>query len=118
MQTLKGASQIPPKDEWEFVMRSARLYARMGCDLLALNLVAEWQFLPPGLFPLGSGLPSRRPPMTENISNRGGQLARRQSIVIADLPPSALEEKQDENKPPPSTFVEPDADSLLDSFGF
>ena len=38
LQTLRGAAQITPKVEWAFVMHSARLYERMGCDLLALDL--------------------------------------------------------------------------------
>lgn len=38
LQTLKGASKIPPRVEWEFVIQNARLYDRMGCDILALDL--------------------------------------------------------------------------------
>ena len=38
LQTLKGASKISPREEWEFVVQNARLYDRMGCDLLALDL--------------------------------------------------------------------------------
>lgn len=38
LQTLRGASKITPKVEWAFVLHSARLYDRMGCDLLALDL--------------------------------------------------------------------------------
>lgn len=38
VQTLRGASKIPPRAEWEFVIQNARLYDRMGCDLLALDL--------------------------------------------------------------------------------
>jgi hypothetical protein len=38
LQTLHGASKITPKVEWEFVLHSAKLYDRMGCDLLGLDL--------------------------------------------------------------------------------
>lgn len=38
LQTLRGASKITPKVEWAFVLHNARLYDRMGCDLLALDL--------------------------------------------------------------------------------
>ena len=38
LQTLKGASKISPRAEWEFVIQTARLYDRMGCDILALDL--------------------------------------------------------------------------------
>lgn len=38
LQTLRGASRVTPKVEWEFVLHSAKLYDRMGCDLLGLDL--------------------------------------------------------------------------------
>jgi hypothetical protein len=38
LQTLRGATKVTPKVEWAFVLHSARLYDRMGCDLLALDL--------------------------------------------------------------------------------
>lgn len=41
LQTLRGASKVTPKVEWAFVLHSARLYDRMGCDLLALDLGEE-----------------------------------------------------------------------------
>jgi len=44
-QTLRGFERISPADEFEFVMHTARLYDRMGCDLLALELVKNWEFL-------------------------------------------------------------------------
>jgi hypothetical protein len=40
LQTLRGASKVTPKVEWEFVLHNARLYDRMGCDLLGLDLGA------------------------------------------------------------------------------
>jgi len=72
-------------------------------------------------------------------------LRRRSSLVVADLPtrelisnalassgtvpeengseeesdgPSRREAKEEKKKPPPTQFQEPDANSLLDSFGF
>lgn len=38
LQTLRGASKVRPVVEWEFVLHSAKLYDRMGCDLLGLDL--------------------------------------------------------------------------------
>lgn len=43
--TLKGAYEITPAMEWGFVVATARVYDRMGCDLLALDLVKNWEFL-------------------------------------------------------------------------
>lgn len=127
LQTLKGATQIPPADEWAFVLRNARLYDRMGCDLLALDLVAHWEFL-------------RTPPRRVSTSAFTAKadtdyrklLRRHSSLVIADLPvqlpaemaphvdgddsPTATKPSKPQAKP--STFEEPDANSLLDSFGF
>jgi hypothetical protein len=40
LQTLRGAISISPRAEWDFVMHIARVYARMGCDFLALDLGA------------------------------------------------------------------------------
>jgi len=38
LQTLRGASKVTPRIEWEFIVHNARLYDRMGCDLLGLDL--------------------------------------------------------------------------------
>jgi hypothetical protein len=47
LQTLRGASKVTPKVEWEFVLHNARLYGRMGCDLLGLDLgMFEFRLLP------------------------------------------------------------------------
>lgn len=170
LQTLRGALTVTPRAEWEFVVHTARLYERMGCDLLALDLVRSWEFLKPQqttLAPLPTSLPHHSahglksptsPVATYDIDPRK-LLKRRSSLVVADLPaeergvPSALdgfmdgsavetneakangdkkEDKgeddkdqvkengspTDKKKPPPTQFQEPDANSLLDSFGF
>lgn len=38
LQTLRGASKVTPRVEWDFVIHNAGLYDRMGCDLLGLDL--------------------------------------------------------------------------------
>lgn len=38
LQTLRGAIMVAPRVEWEFVVHTARMYERMGCDFLALDL--------------------------------------------------------------------------------
>src|SRR5436305_10465073 len=38
LKTLRGAEKIPKGAEFQFVLHTARLYDRMGCDLLALDL--------------------------------------------------------------------------------
>ncbi|KAK4248662.1 RAVE protein 1 C terminal-domain-containing protein [Corynascus novoguineensis] len=124
LQTLRGASKVTPKVEWEFVLHNARLYDRMGCDLLGLDLVRNWEFLQPAGPAAGLG----------GEINPLRLLRRRESLVVADLPviPQHEHLKQQQSVPaemksgghlpkqqaPPTTFEEPDANSLLDSFGF
>lgn len=114
LQTLRGASKVTGKTEWEFVLHNARLYDRMGCDLLGLDLVRNWEFLrdvkeQPGL---GGDIDPRK------------LLRRRSSLVVADMPLMAVEGNSgfggmgDKEKAAPTVFEEPDAGSLLDSFGF
>ncbi len=136
LQTLKGASKVRPREEWEFVMRNARLYDRMGCDLLALDLVRHWEFLD-RLPAQDSMKPNTSLVMDENGVDYRKLLRRRSSLVVADMPmqftdvsqqpttpkPSPWEKQKQEEpkpkpKPPPTMFHEPDANSLLDSFGF
>ncbi|TLS20255.1 uncharacterized protein PpBr36_11453, partial [Pyricularia pennisetigena] len=127
LQTLRGASKVTPRVEWEFVLHNARLYDRMGCDLLGLDLVRNWEFL-------------KQPTETgAAAAAKGGQLGgevnplnllrRRSSLVVADLPilggplspPVGAGKKgvgKDGNGAAPTVFEEPDANSLLDSFGF
>ncbi|KAJ5082385.1 RAVE complex protein Rav1 C-terminal [Penicillium argentinense] len=135
LQTLKGASQVHPREEWDFVLRNARLYDRMGCDLLALDLVRHWEFL--GTPPTYKTLQSQPAlELDENGVDYRKLLRRRSSLVVADMPvritdangavdgkdTSAIDDSQQQPaqkpKPPPTMFHEPDANSLLDSFGF
>jgi hypothetical protein len=128
LQTIKGATQVPPVAEWNFVLRNARLYDRMGCDLLALDLVSHWEFLrapPPRVIPTT---------FDRTATDYRQLLRRRSSLVIADLPvrdlakdimksppspkASRLDSKQQQQQRKPTTFEEPDTNSLLDSFGF
>lgn len=44
LQTMQGAAEISPKLEFDYILRIASLYDRLGCDLLALDLIKNWQF--------------------------------------------------------------------------
>ncbi len=95
-------------------MHSARLYDRMGCDILALDLVRNWEFLLSG---------TSHNALDE--ANPKSLLRRRSSLVIQDLPVNGFAtasqpsmHKGKEKKAPPTQFVEPESSSLLDSFGF
>ncbi|KAI0156401.1 RAVE protein 1 C terminal-domain-containing protein [Xylariaceae sp. FL1272] len=112
LQTLHGATKVTPRVEWDFVVHNARLYDRMGCDLLGLDLVRNWEFL---------RLPPTKPQGLEIVDPRK-LLRRRSSLVVQDMPLSPvvgeMRTASHGVKPPPSVFEEPDANSLLDSFGF
>ncbi|KAI1753144.1 WD repeat domain-containing protein [Xylaria castorea] len=111
--TLRGASKVTPRVEWDFVIHNAGLYDRMGCDLLGLDLVRNWEFL-------------RLPTLAQGF---GGDvdptklLRRRSSLIVQDIPfapavPTDMKTGGQAAKPPATAFQEPDANSLLDSFGF
>lgn len=112
LQALKGASKVSPRVEWDFVIQTARLYDRMGCDLLALDLVRNWEFLRQ---PREMIMNETHPPDPRNM------LRRRSSLVVDDMPsPRSPTERKMKTmgKPAPTVFEEPSTNSLLDSFGF
>jgi hypothetical protein len=170
LQTLRGATMIGMREEWDFVLHTAGLYERMGCDTLALDLVRSWEFLLTPPPKVGAGRPPLSPLMPRDSFHAKGPnqaatdfdfdprklLRRRSSLVVADLPTrehvknelaqekdGVVEEEDGEDedetdgdeeedeeseeeedikpapkKPPPTQFHEPDANSLLDAFGF
>lgn len=40
-----GAVQLNSSDEFQFVLKTANIYRRMGCDILALSLLLNWSFV-------------------------------------------------------------------------
>ncbi|KAI2625470.1 RAVE protein 1 C terminal-domain-containing protein [Xylaria nigripes] len=115
LQTLRGASKVTPRTEWDFVIHNAGLYDRMGCDLLGLDLVRNWEFL---------YLPVQTPGLGGDIVDPRKLLRRSSSLVVQDIPilptvPADMKTGGHSiNVPPTGGFQEPDANSLLDSFGF
>ncbi|KAK7518148.1 RAVE protein 1 C terminal-domain-containing protein [Phyllosticta citriasiana] len=106
LQTLRGALAVSPRAEWQFVVHTARLYERMGCDLLALDLVRGWEFLLPTATPAVPA-PLKKTPAEDVVTDlrspttagSGGPtspydyafdpkklLRRRSSLVVQDLP--------------------------------
>jgi hypothetical protein len=98
LQTLRGALMISGKEEWEFITKTATLLLRMGCDILALDLVRHWEFLqpPPATKQddeqedgeeMVAELPRRK--LSRTITGDFDPrklLRRRSSLVVADLP--------------------------------
>lgn len=100
LQTLRGATMIGMREEWDFVLHTANLYERMGCDVLALDLVKTWEFLTPPPTKIAPGRPPLSPMMPRESFHAHGPnqsatdfdfdprklLRRRSSLVVADLP--------------------------------
>ena len=98
LQTLRGALMISGKEEWEFITKTATLLLRMGCDILALDLVRHWEFLQPppatkqeeeqdDAEESVAELPPRRLSRTTSESFDPRKLLRRRSsLVVSDLP--------------------------------
>lgn len=99
LQTMRGAAKISPKLEFDYILRIAALYDRLGCDLLALDLVKNWNFTTEAP-PSRPVLSSRRRSTIDDIS----VLGLRESMNLAA------------NGKIPSTVKE--ESSLLDSFEF
>jgi RAVE protein 1 C terminal len=99
LKTLQAAAEISPKLEFDYILRIAALYDRLGCDLLALDLVKNWDFT------------------TEAKSSRPVLSSRRRS-TIDDISLSKFRDslKLTEAVRIPSTV--PEESSLLDSFNF
>ncbi|KAF3766018.1 hypothetical protein M406DRAFT_60533 [Cryphonectria parasitica EP155] len=87
LQTLRGASKVTPKVEWEFVLHNARLYDRMGCDLIGLDLVRNWEFLLPGptIRPgLGGDInPLKMLRRRSSLSTGGDEIGKRRTAVAS-----------------------------------
>jgi len=70
--TVRGSMSVDPKLETQFVLQVANIYDRMGCDLLALELVRNWDFT-------NKGLPQKERSDSESLVS--GRLARRNSVI-------------------------------------
>lgn len=83
LQTAKGTSEISGRSEFNFVLQIARVFCRMGCHALALDLVRSWSFERPSI----SVIAPTEPPPTPYATLRRSfvldpKLRRRSSIMI------------------------------------
>ncbi|EIW73255.1 hypothetical protein TREMEDRAFT_24795 [Tremella mesenterica DSM 1558] len=86
LQTAKGTNEIPEKVEFDFVLHNARVFFRMGCHALALDLLRSWNFDRP-FFP-HKPIRSRRPssmgtPASPSRSLSTPHSARRPSFLLS-----------------------------------
>ncbi|GAA6036036.1 hypothetical protein JCM8097_006576 [Rhodosporidiobolus ruineniae] len=94
LQTVKGAIAVPGKTEYNFVLHISRILCRMGCHVLALNLLRTWRFLPPALPP--SSAPHRPSP----LQNRRHSLLLSTTKLDLPLPASNLPSRVASPAPP------------------
>ncbi|KAI0307694.1 WD repeat-containing protein [Multifurca ochricompacta] len=84
LQTAKGTSEISGQAEFNFVLQIARVFTRMGCHALALDLVRSWSFDRPSL---ATHYPTRQiappsPTTTRRMLALEPEMRRRSSIMI------------------------------------
>ena len=98
---------IDSAEEWNFVIQTARTYDRMGCGLIALDLLRNWDFI-----------------VKQSSKAKVKETAEESSTDDEETDSQSGKEdkveaeKGEQSKPKPTMFHEPDASSLLDSFGF
>ncbi|KAK5940247.1 regulator of (H+)-ATPase in vacuolar membrane [Knufia obscura] len=118
---------ITPKQEWNFVMRCVSWYTRAGMDLLALQLVATWEFVEwqdVKVQEESASVVEQHVPSSMEAGQKSALddwLMPDEAAIMKDVTTAEKDKDKDEKpkaKPPPTQFTEPSADSLLDSFGF
>ncbi|KAG2159698.1 RAVE protein 1 C terminal-domain-containing protein [Suillus bovinus] len=83
LQTAKGTSEISGRSEFNFVLQIARVFCRMGCHALALDLVRSWSFERPSISVPAPTEPQPTPYATFRRSLAlDHKLGRRPSIMI------------------------------------
>ncbi|KAG2150167.1 RAVE protein 1 C terminal-domain-containing protein [Suillus cothurnatus] len=99
LQTVKGTSEISGRSEFNFVLQIARVFCRMGCHALALDLVRSWSFERPSI---SVPAPTEPPPSPYTTLRRSFVLdpkLRRRSSIMIDM---------DIASPAPTRGVSPD----------
>ncbi|KAJ3552447.1 hypothetical protein NM688_g4146 [Phlebia brevispora] len=84
LQAAKGTSEISGRTEFNFVLQIARVFCRMGCQALALNLVRSWSFERPSTIVPESPV-MRRPPSPLATRFALEPALRRQSSIMIDM---------------------------------
>ncbi|GBE78251.1 hypothetical protein SCP_0111340 [Sparassis crispa] len=84
LQTAKGTSEISGRTEFNFVLQIARVFCRMGCHVLALDLVRTWSFHRPSTV-VHDGRPLRRPPSPISTRFALEPALRRKSSIFIDM---------------------------------
>ncbi|KAG2154690.1 RAVE protein 1 C terminal-domain-containing protein [Suillus clintonianus] len=85
LQTAKGTSEISGRSEFNFVLQIARVFCRMGCHALALDLVRSWSFERPSISVVAPIEPPPTPYATLRRSLALDHNLRRRSSIMIDM---------------------------------
>ncbi|KAI6119823.1 RAVE protein 1 C terminal-domain-containing protein [Pisolithus croceorrhizus] len=85
LQTATGTSEISGKSEFNFVLQVARVFCRMGCHALALDLVRSWSFERPTAVPAVDFKSPPSPETSHGSLTRDPFLLRRRSSIVIDM---------------------------------
>ncbi|KAF9270044.1 WD repeat-containing protein [Marasmius fiardii PR-910] len=86
LQTAKGTSEISGRMEFNFVLQIARVFCRMGCHVLALDLVRSWSFEYPVLHEKEQSVNDSPRPSSPSTSRKSiFSLHRRRSSMMIDM---------------------------------
>ncbi|KAI0041796.1 WD repeat-containing protein [Auriscalpium vulgare] len=86
LQTAKGTSEISGRVEFNFVLQIARVFTRMGCHVLALDLVRSWSFDRPSTV-MHDPVQPETPPSPTSVRRMFAlePAMRRRSSIIIDM---------------------------------
>ncbi|KAI0963718.1 hypothetical protein AcW1_000718 [Taiwanofungus camphoratus] len=87
LQTAKGTSEISGRTEFNFVLQIARVFSRMGCHILALDLVRTWSFQRPFIPAYSHQSLVERPPSPLSTRFALEPALRRSSSIFIDMDP-------------------------------
>lgn len=104
LQAAKGTSEISGRAEFNFVLQMSRVFCRMGCHALALDLVRSWSFVRPSTASRKPRISKTAAPVPRPLFPLEPALRRRSSIIIdmdvISLPPTrSASPVQDTEKP-------------------
>ncbi|KAI0361166.1 WD repeat-containing protein [Trametes cingulata] len=84
LQTAQGTSEISGRTEFNFVLQIARVFCRMGCHVLALDLVRSWSFQRPSTV-MRDSRAALRPPSPVSTRFALEPALRRKSSILIDI---------------------------------
>ncbi|KIO08400.1 hypothetical protein M404DRAFT_997326 [Pisolithus tinctorius Marx 270] len=117
LQTATGTSEISGKSEFNFVLQVARIFCRMGCHALALDLVRSWSFeRPTAVSTVDLKLPPS-PQLSRRSLTTDPFLLRRRSSIVIDMDVDSRTPSGQTTPKPPAIVREDEPDRLARKAG-